>query len=191
VRIVATVAVALATGLVAPSARAELTSWFSLGGGVSAQREAAVDTMRGSSAVTAAVGVGSTARNPFVVGGLFRVLGMPQQGADISLSARVCTRGFARGDWGVALDVGAVARTWRSGTYGRWPLQGVVTVGVPWGFQVAGGVQAFDLAGGTAARGGFVALELDFLRLSVMRTGSTEAWWNNPAAADRAPSKPD
>ena len=109
-------------------------------------------------------------------------------GTDVGLAARAATGGFARGDWGLAVDLGAAFRSWGGGTYGDWPLQAVVTGGTPWGFQLAVGSEFSNLERGHPAEGLFVALELDFLRLSVMRQGSSVPWWPNPSPAGVAPA---
>lgn len=104
-------------------------------------------------------------------------------GTDLALALRASTGGFARGDWGLALEAGVAFRPWRGGSFGEWPLQGVLTAGLPWGFQLAVGAELWSVTGGTPAEGVFVALELDLLRLTVMRQGSTERWWRNPLPA--------
>jgi hypothetical protein len=104
-------------------------------------------------------------------------------GTDLGVALRVATGGFARGDWGLALDAGALWRPWRGGSYGEWPLQAVLTGGCPWGVQLAAGAELWSVAGGTPAQGFFGAIELDLLRLTLMRQGSTERWWPNPSPA--------
>jgi len=73
----------------------------------------------------------------------------------------------------------------------EWPAQAVVTGGSPWGFQIAVGTQLEAIDGARSAVGFFAALEIDLLRLTVMRQGTTERWWYNPAPAgghaDRSP----
>jgi hypothetical protein len=108
-------------------------------------------------------------------------------GTDIGAAVRGATGGFARGDWGVALDVGALWRSWGDDHYGTWPIQGVLTIGAPWGFQLALAGQVASVAGGTQSEGFFAALEIDLLRLTVTRQGATERWWPNPAPAGGHP----
>jgi hypothetical protein len=129
------------------------------------------------------MGVGSTPRAPFVLGGLLRGTTMFGLGTDLGLAVRATTGGYARGDWGVALDAGALWRSWGAGTHGDWPLQAVLTLGTPYGLQLAVAGQAWSLDGGTAAEGIVAAVEIDLLRLTVMRQGSSERWWQNPAPA--------
>ncbi len=65
-----------------------------------------------------AVGVGSTPDASFVVGGIFRSTTYFNLGTDLSIGPRFASGGFARGDWGAALDVGVTGRYWRGGDYG-------------------------------------------------------------------------
>ena len=85
---------------------------------------------------------------------------------------------------------GVTARWWERQAYGHFPVQVVATAGMPWGFQLGVGANVWDVSVDTpTARGGFAVFELDFMRLTVMRTGSTTRWWPNPSPADaqRAP----
>ena len=134
-------------------------------------------------ALTYSVGAGSTPLAPFVVGVLFRGTTMFNLGTDAGAAVRLCTGGFARGDWGVALDAGALWRTWGQGTYGNWPLQGVLTLGAPWGLQLALGANVWSIDGAASSPGFYAALEIDFLRLTVDRRGDSEHWWPNPNPA--------
>jgi hypothetical protein len=67
--------------------------------------------------------------------------------------------------------------------YGDSPLQGVLTFGSPWGLQLAVGAEVWSLDGGVSAQGVFAALEIDLLRLTLMRQGASERWWPNPNPA--------
>jgi hypothetical protein len=133
--------------------------------------------------MSATIGVGTTPISPIVVGGVFRSTTHFSLGTDVAIAARVATGGFARGDFGIALDAGAAMRWWGDGVYGRYPLQGVLLLGAPWGFQLAVGADVFNLGGDPQSRGGFALLELDLLRLTLMRQGSTDAIWKNPSPA--------
>ena len=76
---------------------------------------------------------------------------------------------------------------------GRFPLEAAAAVlglgllqagGAPWGVQLAVGGELLKIAGDDAEARGFVALlEIDFLRLTVMRQGSTDRYWENPSPA--------
>ena len=165
------------------TAHAEPTSWLAVGGGVSVQHNGVAKLNDAAGAFTASIGVGTSADHAVVVGGIFRTVTHWNLGTDLGLGARFASRGFCRGDFGVAVDLGVVGRFWEQGHYGEYPLQAVVTVGLPWGFQAGVGAQAFNLSGSPQAAGGFVVLELDLLRLTVMRQGSSTSGWKNVAPA--------
>lgn len=182
---VATFALAFAAPRVA---HADVSSWFAVGSGLSVQRDGRAATTELVAPLSLSLGVGSSPRSSFVVGGLFRSVTHFGLGTDLSMAVRVATGGFARGDWGIALDAGMVARWWNGGDFGRYPFQGVVTLGGPWGLQVALGAQLGSVDDAPGAKGAIALLELDLLRLTVMRQGSTDAIWFNPApAGGRAP----
>jgi hypothetical protein len=179
------VAFVAATAIIAHAgaALADVSSWLALGGGYGAERNHATAATDSGLALTASVGVGSPPRAPLVLGGLLRSRTTVGLGSDVGLAVRACTGGFARGDWGLALDAGAAWRPWRGGDYGEWPLQAVLTAGSPWGFQLALGGDVASASAGIPARGFFAALEIDLLRLTVTRQGSSERWWPNPNPA--------
>jgi hypothetical protein len=177
------IAVVVASSLAAGDAAADVSSWMAIGGGAGAQLDHDTSTRSTAPSMTYSIGVGSSPLGSFVLGGLFRGQTFFGLGTDLGIAVRASTGGFARGDWGAALDAGALWRPWRSDSYGEWPLQGVLTVGSPWGFQLALGAELSSVSGGTPAQGFFAALEIDLLRLTVMRQGSSEPWWPNPAPA--------
>jgi hypothetical protein len=172
-----------AVSFAAPRARADVSSWLAVGGGgfTELDHEASHRTQGGS--LTYSVGAGSSPLAPFVLGVLFRGQTFFGLGTDIGAAVRGATGGFARGDWGLAVDAGVAWRPWRSGNFGEWPIQGVLTLGAPWGFQLALGTELWSVSGGTPAQGFTAALEIDLLRLTVMRQGPTERWWPNPLPA--------
>jgi hypothetical protein len=181
--IVALAAVSACTG----DARADVSSWMAIGGGGSVELNRDTSSRDVTPSFTYSLGVGSSPLSSFVLGGLLRTQTFFGLGTDLGVAARASTGGFARGDWGVALDVGALWRPWRSGDYGEWPIQGVLTAGSPWGLQLALGAELWSVSGGTPAQGFFVALEIDLLRLTVTRQGSSERWWPNPSPAGGHP----
>jgi hypothetical protein len=154
---------ALAALATPASARADVTSWLALGGGGGVQRH---NTDNGNGTVDA----------------VFRALVHFGLGTDISLSMRVASRGFVRGGFGVAFDVGPAYRFWRKGDYGTYPLQGVLTIGLPIGLQVGLGGHFWSLDNVNPAVGAFAVVELDLLRLTLMRK-DLEQYWPNPSAA--------
>lgn len=189
------VASLFALGLVAVArpAHAEPSAWLSGGGGVAIQSRSTtvgadglavpngasgVDTRP---AMSFALGVGTTPAARFAVGGVLRFTTFFEQGTDIAIGPRFATGGFARGDFGLAFDLGVAFRTYKDGVYGRVPLQAIALFGVPFGAQLGLGVQAFSLDGGAQTAGGFALLELDVLRLTVLRQGSSTNLWENPS----------
>jgi hypothetical protein len=182
--IAATAIAAVAAVTLTPGeARADVSSWMAVGGGYAAEYNRETATRDFAPTLTYSVGVGSSPLARFVFGGLLRGQTFFGYGTDVGVVARASTGGFARGDWGVAVDAGALWRPWFGGAYGEWPIQAVLTVGAPWGFQVALGTQLSSVSGGQPAQGFFAAVELDLLRLTVMRQGATEVWWPNPDPA--------
>jgi len=167
----------------AADARADVSSWLSVGGGAAAQLAQGATTRDVAGTFTYSVGVGSSPRAPFVLGVLYRGVTMVGLGTDVGAAVRLATGSFARGNWGLALDAGVAWRAWGSGSYGDSPLQGVLTFGSPWGLQLAVGAEVWSLDNGVSAQGFFAALEIDLLRLTVMRQGSSERWWPNPNPA--------
>lgn len=167
----------------AGDAHADVSSWLSVGGGAAAQLAQGATSRDVAGTLTYSVGVGSSPLKPFVVGIVYRGTTMFGLGTDLGAAVRLATGGFARGNWGLALDAGAAWRTWGSGSYGDSPLQGVLTFGSPWGLQLAVGAQVWSLDGGVSAQGAFAALEIDLLRLTLMRQGPSERWWPNPNPA--------
>ena len=161
-----------------------MSSWFTAGGGYGAQHGAERDAYDRATALTFSVGVGTTPLGSVVVGGLVRQTTYFSLGTDVGLSARIATGGFARGQWGLAFDAGPGWRSWKHATnYGHFPLHAMVLGGAPWGLQLGVGADFLSLDGGPSARGAVALLEIDFLRLTVMRQGSTDRWWENPSPA--------
>lgn len=134
-------------------------------------------------AMSFAIGVGTDPKKAIVAGGLLRSTTFFTLGTDLGIAARVATGGFARGQWGLALDAGPSWRMWGGGDYGRFPLRGMIFLGAPWGLQVGVGGDWYNLAGEPYARGAVALLEIDLLRLTVMRQGATDKWWENPSPA--------
>jgi hypothetical protein len=181
-----------AFALAAPAARAEPTTWLAFGGGYgSAHNGYLLDSDKGG-VYSQLIGVGTTPTNPVILGGVFRTTTYFTLGTDISLSARLASHGFAVGDWGVAFDLGVAGRFWKQQDYGHFPLQGVLTLGAPFGLEVAVGSDIWDITGDTPkARSGFVVLELDLLRLTTMRSGASTKYWPSPSAVDAPKPPPD
>jgi hypothetical protein len=175
--------------LTASSAAADTSSWLSVGGGYGFQHNDSAQNFARATTASFAVGVGSDPHAAIVVGGLIRSTTYLGLGTDVGLAARVATGSFARGQWGLALDAGPMWRTFGDGEYGRWPLQAMLIGGAPWGVQLGIGGNFLKLAGDDPSAQGLVALlEIDLLRLTVMRQGATDRYWENPSpAGGRAP----
>lgn len=166
------------------NARADVSSWLSVGGGYGMKRNDATGSLDRAASTSFALGVGTDPLRSIVVGGILRSTTYFTVGTDLGLAARVATGGFARGQWGLALDAGAMLRTFGSGEYGRWPLSAMLIGGAPWGVQLAVGGELLKVGGNDASAAGFVALlEMDLLRFTVMRQGATDRYWENPAPA--------
>ena len=179
----------------AGAGRADVSSWLSAGGGYGMKHNDSTGKLRDAGSASFAIGVGSDPTRSFVVGGVLRSTTYFGLGTDLGLSARFATGGFARGQWGLAIDAGPMWRSFGSGEYGRWPISAMVIGGAPWGLQLAVGGELFRIAGNDAqARGAVALLEIDLLRLTVMRHGGTDRYWENPSPAGgrspRASSRP-
>ncbi len=177
------VALFAATLLGEGAARADVSSWLAVGGGYSLERNDVTKSMDRAAAFSASIGVGSSPKKSFVVGGILRSVTYFTLGTDLTIGPRFATGGFARGQWGVAFDACVGARWWGLGDYGRYPLSPVVTLGAPWGFQLGVGASLWNLSGTPYATGGFAVLEMDLLRLTVMRQGATDQSWFNASPA--------
>jgi len=174
----------------AGSASADVSSWLSAGGGYGLKHNEATGSYARATTASFAIGVGTDPTKSFVVGGVLRSTTYFALGTDLGISARFATGGFARGQWGLAFDAGPMWRTFGSGEYGRWPISAMLIGGAPWGLQLAVGGELLRIAGNDAQAQGIVALlEIDLLRLTVMRQGATDRHWENPSpAGGRSPS---
>jgi hypothetical protein len=182
--LVAGSAALVACTLHASPARADVSSWFTAGGGYGVQHGEARDAYDRATALSFSVGVGSNPLRKLVIGGLVRSTTYFTLGTDLGLSARVATGGFARGQWGLAFDFGPGWRGWGTGAdYGRFPLHAMIVGGAPWGLQLGVGGDIWSIGGEPYARGAVALLEIDLLRLTVMRQGATDRYWENPSPA--------
>lgn len=117
-------------------------------------------------------GVGTSPDGAFILGGLFRLSPVFEQGVDVALVTRAATRGFQTGPFGLALDLGGYARHWGPGSLG---FQGGLVLGGPLGLQLS--AQGMVGTEDALSFGGF--LGVDFLRLVLFREDLTN-WWTNP-----------
>jgi hypothetical protein len=174
----------------AGSASADVSSWFAAGGGYGLKHNDVTGKYRSAGSATFSVGVGSDPLSSVVIGGIARGTTYIGLGTDVGVAVRVASGGFARGQWGLALDAGPMWRIMGDGEYGRWPLSAMIIAGAPWGLQLGVGGELLRFAGsGAQARGIVAVLEMDLLRLTVMRQGATDRLWENPSpAGGRSPS---
>lgn len=168
-------------------ARADVSSWLSVGGGYAFERNAVIEATDRATVMSLALGVGSSPRASFVLGGTARATTYFSLGTDLGVGPRFATGGFARGDWGAALEAQLIARWWNNGEYGTYPVQGMIYGGAPWGLQLGLGATLAKVGGDQSAQGFLAVLEFDLLRFTVMRRGSTESWWPNPSPAGGQP----
>jgi hypothetical protein len=128
------------------------------------------------------LGLGTPPSSMVVVGALGRTTTYFGRGTDLALAARAATGGFARGQFGIALDAGAFKRWW--GTESEGPLASV-HFGAPYGLQLS-----FNASMGSDEHRTYgVLLGIDLLRLTVYRLGGTQ-WWPNPRPAWQPPPEP-
>lgn len=174
---------AMACMLHASDAHADVSSWLSAGGGYGLKRSESSGNYDRATAMSFALGVGSDPNASIVAGGVLRGTTYFTLGTDLGVAARVASGGFARGQWGLAVDVGPMWRIWGHGDYGRFPIGGMILLGAPWGLQLGVGGDYWNIGGEPYARGLTAVLEIDLLRLTVMRHGATDRWWENPSPA--------
>jgi len=152
------------------SASAQASSWLYVGGG--AGRIERSDDDDSMSLVHVDTGLGTSSRRPLVVGGLLRLQGYFGGGADLGVLARLCTKGFVQGDFGVGLDAGVHQRWWGPNSTG---FAGNLVLGAPWGITLVGGA----VLGSGDQRTYFASLGLDLARLTVHRHTGLD-WFANP-----------
>lgn len=166
--------VSLLVHAAARSARADVSSWAFVGGGVTQLHQEALSS-RSAGAMRIQFGVGSSPANPLVLGGLFSLEPNFGYGSDLALLVRGATRGYVNGNFGLALDVGPYERFW-----GQHSEGGAATLwlGGPWGvgLGLGGSVGSHDERGFSAILG------VDFARLTVYRNSGTN-WFPNPFPA--------
>lgn len=160
----------LAAAALWPSAaRAESTSWLSLGLGASRLELPSTTPIRMHMPID--VGVGLQPSLPVTVGVGARLMPYFGSGVDYGAYVRGASRGYVLGGFGLALDAGAYGRSF--GTE-RGGLMGSLHLGIPWGLVVSGnfsrGFEGEQTFGAT--------LGIDFLRLTVYRLAGEEQWPN-------------
>jgi hypothetical protein len=154
------------------SAAAQASSWLYVGGGTGVLDAA---DRKAHPALQLDTGLGTPATHPLVFGGLFRAQAYFGSGVDVAVVLRGVSRGFARGDWGVGLDIGAYQRWWGTDSTGAI---GNLVLGGPWGLTLLGGATV----GSADQRLYFASLGLDLARLTVHRHSGL-SWFANPMRA--------
>jgi hypothetical protein len=155
----------------AKTARADVSSWFFAGGGAAAF-DPAVPGKSLIGLMQLETGMGTSPVHPFVVGGLLKTMTFFGQGTDLVLAARVATRGFVLGNWGLALDAGGFERWW--GPLGSSGGIGALVLGGPVGIQAT----AFGEIGTGDMRTFGFTLGIDLMRMTVHRTTGLGHWTN-------------
>ncbi len=168
---------ALCAGIVgiSPHARADVSTWLFVGAGPSWIDQGNQEQQL---SFQLDAGLGSPATHPVVVGGLFHLQSHFGLGTDLGLMGRIATQGFANGDWGGAVDLGAYQRWWGMGSTGG---RAALALGAPWGITL-------NLAGQLGTRDNRMlsaVLGIDLARLTVHRQSGLD-WWHNPFPADHA-----
>ncbi len=160
----------------APSARADVSSWVYVGGGATTLEQRGL-SQRVAPTLALEAGMGTPATSPLVLGGMFKLSTLFGEGADLGLSLRLASRGFVTGGFGLALDAGPYRRFWGERSTGG---HAALVLGAPWGItlSVGGGVGSKD------AKQLGATLGLDFARLTIYRL-SGESWLPNPHPAFR------
>lgn len=157
-------------------ARADVSSWAFLGGGLSRLEQQALSA-RTVPSMRLHFGLGSDPSHPLIVGGLFSLEPHFGYGSDLALSVRSASRGYVNGDFGLALDLGGYERFWGQGSAGG---TGTLWLGAPWGLALGlgGSLGSHDAHQVSAIIG------IDFARLTVYRNSGT-SWFINPFPAYR------
>jgi len=168
--LLAGLAVPLALVCAARTARADVSSWAFVGGGVT---QFAQNSLASTTAPTMRVnfGIGTDPSHPIIMGGLFSWEPLFGHGSDLSLSLRTATRGYVNGGLGLALDLGPYERFWGEGSVGG---AGTLWLGAPWGVCLGLG----GSVGSNDARSFSAILGIDIARLTVYRNTGTNVFLN-------------
>jgi hypothetical protein len=163
--------------LAARPAHADPSAWLSAAGGAGWLRGDAAPDSSWRPLLLLETGLGTPSTAAMVVGGVVKTLTFFGAGTDLALAARVASGSFARGDFGLAVDLGGYERLWQRQSSG---FAGALVLGAPWGIQAS-----FQAEIGTHQDRTYAAtLGVDFLRLTVYRTTGL-GWWDNPSSGVR------
>ncbi len=151
-------------------ARADVSSWVFVGGGVSRLEQNALSA-RAVPSMRVHFGLGTDPSHPIVLGGLFSFEPHFGYGSDLSLSVRAATRGYVNGGLGLALDLGPYERFWGERSVGG---AGTLWLGPPWGVCLGLGASV----GSHDAQSFSAILGIDFARLTIYRNIGTGIFLN-------------
>lgn len=158
-------------------AKADVSSWLFVGGGVTQIGKFSSDSLR-EPTLRLATGMGTDPSKPFIVGGLARIDTLFGKGSDLTAALRLADYGFVNGNWGIAVDLGGLARFWGpSDIYGA---TATLIAGGPWGLELELG----GLLGSHDTQGFSAILGVNLARLTVYRQ-SGKSWWKNTFPAVR------
>jgi hypothetical protein len=161
--------------LLASPAQADVSSWVSAAAGATILEQKSerftVPTLE------LKAGLGTPPGDWLALGGVFQLQTHFGKGTDLGLLARVATRGFVVGKFGLALDVGGYERFWGDKSAGGL---GALVLGAPWGIVLSAGG---GMGTGDQRHYG-VVLGFDFARLTVYRESGT-SYYPNPFPAFR------
>jgi len=152
-------------------ARADVSSWFLAGGGVTFLPHEQGTTDRPGT-LHLELGVGSPPHAPVIVGGVVKSLTFFGQGTDLLLVTRVASGGFVRGGFGLAVDAGAYRRWW--GVTNSTGFTGAIVLGAPLGLELS----LLTEQGSNQVHAYGATIGVDFLRLTVYRTALNNVWPN-------------
>lgn len=165
-----TVLVVLSLWIHPRSAAADASSFMALGGGAAHVEQTGL-TGALPGLLQMDLGAGTSPANPFVFGGVLRTSTFFGHGTDVALLQRTATRGYAMGDYGLAVDLGGYQRWWGAESTG---FAASVNLGAPWGVNLglngAFGNQSAMMLG--------LVLSVDWARMTAHRR-SGEGWWPN------------
>ncbi|HEU4409012.1 MAG TPA: hypothetical protein VFS43_27375 [Polyangiaceae bacterium] len=177
-----------ATAASAAPARADVSSWLSLGFGAASLEGGGREQQPLRFTLPVDLGMGSPPSGAVMVGVGTRVIPYFGDGTAAAAYARAATQGYVVGSWGAAVDAGGFTRLSGEGGPG---FIASVNLGVPWGVIVTGSYALGD--GGE--RVASCTVGVDLLRLTVYRLSGEAAWlnpkpaWRPEPAAESAPPR--
>lgn len=172
VRTLSCSATVVATLAYAGGARADVSSWLFFGMGPSALDHSSYgrDLLTSMQLDT---GLGLPPSYDVVPGFVLRMNTRFGEGSDLAVLLRAATGGYARGDWGLAVDLGGYERWW--GVEPSPGFAGSLSIGAPWGVTLGLNFQQ----GSDSVRTYAAVFGIDLARFTVYRSTGLD-WWSNP-----------